>query len=361
LHTIVAVARTLIGTSAAYISRPERDGSEFLFTNLLNIRTSAFKRLRMGPGAGLGGLAREELRAVRTLNYAEDTRLRNAPIEETLGEGFHSAMCAPLLASGGGLIGLLYASNRTPTPFTESDTAVLDEFASFAALSLQQAEVQQQRISVMRRLEQERLAFELHDSLVRDLVEIGFTAEAGLAVASESHVRNQLEAIGRTAEVCLEKIRDEITRMANDGGLAESASVGEVLEELRCMHSHGRIERSFVVSGATRSTLPAAVANALVRIGQETIENAERHSDASRVEVALVIGSEVATIRISDNGRGMSGELLETSTSEHSPHLGLRRMRGIARRLNGSLSILRPEGGGLAVEAHIPLSPEVRV
>jgi len=290
------------------------------------------------------------------VNYAEDTRLRRAPVEETRGEGLVSAMCAPLVAADGGLIGLLYAANRKLTPFTEADAAVLDEFASFAALSLQQAELQQHRISVMRRLEQERLAFELHDSLVRDLMEIGFTAEAGLALAGDSQVRNQLEAIGRTAELCLEKVREEITRMANDGGLEERASAGEVIEGLRRMHNYNGIERTFVMSGNTRAALPAPVANALVAIGQEALENADRHSCASSVAVVLEIDGDVATISISDNGKGISGEALEVSMSEDSVHLGLRRMRSVTRQLNGTLLIMKPENGGFLVEAKIPFA-----
>lgn len=360
LQTIVAVARTLLGTASSYISMPgadgsDADGSDFVFTNFVNIRTSPFRRLRMGPGAGLGGLARETLRAVRSLNYAEDPRLRQAPVEETLGEGLHSAMCAPLVAADGSLLGLLYAANREITPFTESDASLLDEFAEFASLSLRQAEAEQHRMAVVRRLEQERLAFELHDSLVRDLMEIGFIAEAGLAVATDSPVRNQLEAIGRTAELCLEKVREEITRMANDGGLAESVSVGEVIEQLRYGHGLRDIERSFVVTGAVRSALPAAVASALVSIGQEAIANSERHSNASQVEVALEVSDDAATIRISDNGYGISSDVLEASMSQDSRHFGLRQMRSIARRMGGSFVIVRYDGG-LSIQARLPLS-----
>ena len=355
LQTIVAVARTLLGTASSYASIPGADGSDFVFTNFVNIRTSAFRRLRMGPGAGLGGLAREKLRAVRSLNYAEDPQLRQAPVEETLGEGLHSAMCAPLIAADGSLLGLLYAANRTLTPFTENDASLLDEFAEFASLSLRQTEADQHRIAVVRRLEQERLAFQLHDSLVRDLMEIGFTAEAGLAVVTDSPVRNQLEAIGRTAELCLEKVREEIMRMANDGGLAESASVGEIIEQLRSAHGSTDIERSFVVSGAVRSVLPAAVASALVTIAQEAIVNSERHSSASQVEVALEISDDAATIRISDNGGGISGDVLEASMSPDSRHFGLRQMRSMARRMGGSFVIVR-DGGGLSVQARLPLA-----
>jgi signal transduction histidine kinase len=354
LETILAITRSLLHTDVAYISMPGPDETTFRFTNLLNIRTGPFKRLEMGPGAGLGGLAREELRAVRSLNYAEDPRLRQAPVRETLGEGLNSAMCAPLIGTGNALIGLLYTANRSLTPFTESDVSLLDEFASFAALNLETAEAEQHRLSVMRRLEQERLAFELHDSLVRDLMEIGFTAEAGLAVAGDAKLRNHLQAIGQTAETCLERVREEITRMANRNQFGP-ASVGEVLEQLRATRSYRIIDRSFTASGNARRLLPSRVASALISVGEEAIANAERHSDASRVDVHIDVGNEVR-LKVVDNGGGLSPEVLESSTSEESSHLGLRHMRAVARRMNGSFHISTAEAGGCVVECAIPLS-----
>lgn len=358
LQTIISVARGLLGTAAAYVSMPDESGSEFLFTHLDNIHTSAFRRLRMGPGAGLGGLAREELHAVRSLNYAHDARLRSAPVAETLGEGIQSAMCAPLLTAGGDLLGLLYVANRRLTPYTEVDAAVLDEYAGFAATALEQREAEEHRLSVMRRLEQERLAFELHDSLVRDLMEIGFTAEAGLSTTHDSALRRQLEAIGRTAEQCLEKVRDEITRMASSREMSDRSSIGEIIEELRAMHSYEAIERSFIVGGSTRTTLPAAVASALVQIGQEAIENSERHSGASKIDIRLCVDATVATLRVSDDGTGIDDEWLERATADRSGHLGLRRMRMLARQHRGSLVLQPGETSGLTVEVRIPMDPD---
>jgi signal transduction histidine kinase len=293
------------------------------------------------------------MQTVRSLNYAEDARLRQAPVRETVGEGLSSAMCAPLLASDDTMLGLLYAASRSLTPFTESDVTLLNEFASFAALSLEAAEAEQHRLSVMRRLEQERLAFELHDSLVRDLMEIGFTAEAGLADAEETNLRDHLQAIGRTAETCLERVREEITRMA-DGNQFDPTSVGEILEHLRVTRSYRKIDRSFTVAGNARRLLPPRIAKALISVGEEAIANAERHSDASRVDVCVEVGDE-ARLRVSDNGSGVSPEVLESSTSEGSSHLGLRHMRAVARRFNGSLHISSGEAGGCVVECAIPL------
>src|SRR5262249_2059766 len=157
------------------------------------------------------------------------------------------------------------------------------------------------------------------------------------ADAGETNLRDHLQAIGRTAETCLERVREEITRMA-DGNQFDPTSVGEILEHLRATRSYRKIDRSFTVAGNPRRLLPPRIAKALISVGEEAIANAERHSDASRVDVCVEVGNE-ARLKVSDNGSGVSPEVLESSTSEGSSRLGLRHMRAVARRFNGSLHI----------------------
>jgi signal transduction histidine kinase len=356
LKVLVLAARQLLGTSAAYVSLPDDDGSVFRFSTFSNIRTGPFRRLAMGPGEGLGGLAREEMGPVRSPNYAHDPRLRAAPVSETVGEGIVSAMCAPLVAADGQTLGLLYVANRTLTPFTPTDAAVLGEFSSLASLYVQRSELERYRVEAMRRLEQERLAFDLHDSLVRDLMQIGFAAEAGSLGSDDPTLRGHFEVIGRTAETCLEKVRSEVTRMAvAEASADEQSPVGEVIEALRSTYSRGSLARSFTVSGSGRASLPRNVATGLIRIGQEALENGERHSHGSCIDVQLAVEPAGVVLRVADDGVGMPAGAAQAALTEETGHFGLRRMRTIAKRLGGVLVLAPSERGGLAVQARIPL------
>jgi signal transduction histidine kinase len=354
LQAIAITARELLGTSAAYISLPEPDGQRFAFTTFVNVHTSPFRRLRMGFGQGLGGLAREEQRPIRSLNYAHDERLRDAPVEETLNEGFLSAMATPLMI-GNEVIGLVYVANRHLTPFTETDTALLEEFAGYATLGIKHAQAERHRLDVMRRLEQERLAFEIHDSVVRALVEVGFRAETGLNIAEDPRLKQQFEAVGRAAEVCLEKIREQIAQLWSESETGERP-LGEVVAALKTAHSPRSIPRAFHVEDVVLERgLAHDVASALVHIGDEALRNADLHSDGSRVEVRLEAGDDEITLLIADDGRGMQAATLSNWVDEPRGHLGLRRMRAAATDVGGSLTIRPNEGGGLCVEARVPL------
>lgn len=355
LHSVVVAARELLGTSACYAALPTDDGRTFTFSTLLDVRTSEFRRLRMGPGQGLGGLARQELRAVRSMNYAGDFRLHDAPVHETLNEGFLSAMCVPLMADGR-LIGLLYAANRRLTPFTETDGTLLEEFAGYATLGLRQAQVEEHRDAVMRRLERERLASELHDSVVRHLMEIGFESEAGTDSSADPSVKRRFDTISYAAQSCLETIRDHIAGMTTERPDAGARPVEEVLQALKFVGGRKRLHRSFNIHGAAgvRRAVPPEVASALIRSGQEALQNADLHSGGTRVEVALILDGEQVRLRVSDDGDGMPPDSLPRLLDSPS-HLGIRHMRATAHDAGGNLVMDRGEGGGLRVEVTIPL------
>lgn len=355
LHSAVIAARELLDTSACYAALPADDGLTFTFSTLLDVRTSEFRRLRMGPGQGLGGLARGELRAVRSMNYAGDQRLRDAPVHETLNEGFLSAMCVPLMAEGR-LIGLLYAANRHLTPFTETDGALLEEFAGYATLGLKHAQVEEHRDVVMRRIERERLASELHDSVVRHLMEIGFESEAGTDASMDPAVKHRFDAIGHAAQSCLETIREHIAEMTTERSDVGARPVEEVLQALRFVGGRKRLRRSFNVQGSagTRRDLPPDVASAIIRSGQEALQNADLHSGGTRVDVAVIFDEKRVRLRVSDNGSGIPPDSLPRLLDSPG-HLGIRHMRAAAQGAGGNLAMDRSEGGGLCVEVTVPL------
>ncbi len=76
---------------------------------------------------------------------------------------------------------------------------------------------------------------------------------------------------------------------------------------------------------------------ALYRIAQEALTNIERHSGATQVSIDLRGHKSGATLRISDNGRGI--EPTDTPSAPASG-LGLRNMQERIEQLDGTLRIL---------------------
>lgn len=354
LDAIVVAARGLFGSSVAYVALPERDQEHFAFTSLVGVRTSAFRRLRMRVDQGLGGLARTERQTIRTVDYGADRRLRSAPVEVTRGEGIVSAMSAPLVIDGA-VAGSLYVGNRALTAFSDTDAELLEEFAATATVGLSHQQAEEHRLSVMRQREQERLAFAIHDTVVRSLMQIGFHAEEGLLATEEIGSRQRLAQIGQAAEYCLENLRENLAVLAGDRVREQDTSVGEIFETLRVVHRRSNVSRTFAVHDADHSTeLPERVAKTLTRIAQEALMNAELHSACTEEHVSVHFGDDHVELRVSDNGAGMDPASVEAVLEDGSVHLGVRGMRTAAGKLGGTVVLEpRPEGG-LTVRASVP-------
>jgi len=105
------------------------------------------------------------------------------------------------------------------------------------------------------------------------------------------------------------------------------------------------------VSSAT-SAVAAATATTVFRMLQETLTNVARHAAATRVEIALDLGHDAVTLRVSDNGRGITDAELTDRGS-----LGLIGLRERAIACGGELVIERRPGEGTVVSARLPARP----
>lgn len=355
-RAIVAVARDLLGVSACYVSVPSDDGETFMFAAHRNVRTPTFRSLRLAAGEGLGGVARREQGTVVASNYLDDERLRGAPIEETMAEGFRSALCTPLVVDGE-VSALLYAANRELTAFTETDVTILEEFAQSAQLALEQAHVDRRRLIVTRTRDREKVASVLHDTVLRALTEIGLTAEAALADPGDPSA--ELQRIRAVAAEAVDAVRtslDEVT--AGTAGQARERSLGEVLDELAFSGGTGRLRRSVRLHELSRELrLDHRLVASLLEIGREALENADRHSGGTHVELTARGDGDELCLSIVDDGSAIDADTVESALADGVLHMGLVRMRAAARAAGGALTVGAEHGRGARVDVRLPLAP----
>lgn len=355
LVSIASIARSLMGTATAYIAMPE-DGSTdaFPFSALVGIRTSAFRRLRMGREQGLGGFARREGATVHTTHYAGDHRLQRAPVKETLDEGIVSAICSPLIVDGQ-IAGSLYLGERQARAFSETDTDLLSALSEHVGLCLNRQNIEEHRRSALRSHERDRLASAMHDSVVRNLVEIGYHAEAGMLRSPDQSLCSLLEAISTAASTALNQVRSEI--FSPVGADREHCATGEMVETLRLVPRRPEVSRKFRLEGIDRDTvLPQKDFEVLLSVGEEALVNAERHSGCRTQEVTLKRTDTELLLTVRDDGTGLDEGVTEAALSKRSGHLGLRSMRATAMAQGGQTAIQPDPGGrGTVVTVRLPL------
>jgi signal transduction histidine kinase len=97
--------------------------------------------------------------------------------------------------------------------------------------------------------------------------------------------------------------------------------------------------------------LPAAAEHAILRVAQEALGNAVKHSGARLVRLRLCSSEGGVTLEVSDDGAGF-----EPGAAGTGAGLGLRAMRDRLDEIGGSLSVASAPGAGTVVRAVLPRS-----
>jgi signal transduction histidine kinase len=87
------------------------------------------------------------------------------------------------------------------------------------------------------------------------------------------------------------------------------------------------------------------------RIAQEALTNILKHAEAKSADLVIGIESDVFVLRVSDDGKGIPPNRLQTITSH-----GLASMRHRINALGGSWEVRSPGSGGTIMTAQIPLT-----
>lgn len=211
-----------------------------------------------------------------------------------------------------------------------------------------------QRVFDTQEEERGRVARELHDGISQILVGVRYIlddAKRKLSKQQNLRAENSLDrGIGHLATAIT-----EVRRISRDlrPGVLDDLGLGPALKTLTAEFSQRTGIKTRFDTVVFRNRLDQDAKIALYRIAQEALTNIERHSGATEVVIDLRGHRKGATMRISDNGCGLSGRAPRSGGG-----LGLRNMQERIEQLDGSLRILssRGEQSGTVIEASLPLS-----
>ena len=201
--------------------------------------------------------------------------------------------------------------------------------------------------------EQERIGQDLHDGICQILAALSCSA-ASLKCDLDEH---GLLAEAKVADELAGSLRDVIVQTRNLArGLVpvqmDEAGLASALEELAATSSRLLGIRCQYESAGTPMIRDNAAAMHLYRIAQEAINNATKHGKATKVIVSLVEQGRSTSLRIADNGAGIS------NTASDGSGMGLGLMQYRARLAGGELNIEEPVEGGTVVSCEIPCQEE---
>jgi PAS domain S-box-containing protein len=153
LQLVVDKIRALFRTDTAFIAlRDEARGLVFMYS-LSGICTSAFKKIEIPFGQGMGGKVAKDRRGFIVEDYFADKEIKHTPSIDALvaGEGIISGMASPI-QMGSRNLGVLYVFNRKRTYFTEQDLDTLSLIGNLAAIEIAKDQAEKARQSSSDRL-----------------------------------------------------------------------------------------------------------------------------------------------------------------------------------------------------------------
>jgi signal transduction histidine kinase len=342
LQRIVHTARELVDARYAALGVPDGEGNfaRFITSGMTEEEVDA-----MGPlprTHGLLGATLESEQSYRTPDIKRDPRFRGwwpAAHPEMA-----SFLGVPIVARGE-VIGAFYLTDKQGVEeFSGGDQELIEMLAPHAAVAMENARLYERSRELSIVEERNRLARELHDSLVQKLFGVVLAAQsAGTLLERDSaSAREQVEHLQELAQEAVVELRSLVfqLRPAEIGTEGLAAALRKHVELL------GRAHRAAIgleLHGTPR--LRPGVDEEVFRIAQESLQNALRHARAEHIELRLDEDAGGLRLTVSDDGIGFEPE----GPGLRSRRLGLTSMEERARALGARLRIDSAPGRGTTI------------
>jgi signal transduction histidine kinase len=199
--------------------------------------------------------------------------------------------------------------------------------------------------------ERERIARELHDTLLQSL--FGLTLRfhtAANRLAADDPAREALDEALKQSDRVMQEGRERVLNLR--GRRSDSIDLANALAEtgtqLRAIHP---ANFHVAVEGRPRP-LDEIVQEEILLIGREALANAFSHSGAQDIVAEISYQPGALHVRVRDDGRGIHEGVLKAGY--RSGHWGLPGMRERANKMRGELRVRSSSEGGTLIDLHVP-------
>lgn len=261
---------------------------------------------------------------------------------------------------------LLLGARLADELFDAEDHRILGTLAQQAALAaenvrlveelrhrLAESEEAHQRLLCGREEERKRLARELHDRVVQDLIRLCHQLGTCQGLWKGSPVNERLEA---TRGEML-RLLDELRRICNDlrpptlDVFGLDSAIRSHVEAFSTQWS-GTIDLDLAKHD---KDLPEDVAISLFRVCQEALANVARHAEATRVQIRLSLSLDEVELSIQDDGQGFVVPS-RLGLFAKDGRFGLLGMEEQIELVGGRLQVISQSGEGTEIKTQVPLA-----
>ncbi len=339
LRRLVAEARRATGAKYAALGvlGPHGVLTDFLYEGMSPEDVDRIKAPPLGRGV-LGTVVREGKTIVLD-DIADHEDSYGFPD----GHPVMSSFLGVPVRAGQTTFGNLYLTDKSGG-FEDSDVAIIEALALIAGSAVNTARLRD-RLAAMEIVEdRDRIARDLHDSIIQDLFAIGLSLQ-GLSERTNDEPTSTLldDAVDRLDET-VDTLRRYIYELKTSDDLRRSFS--DQMSDLV-----DRLGGPYPASVAVRLD-PAAdrmeprTAEETLKLATEALSNALRHSGASQISITSAAEDGFVVLAVRDDGHGFDVDAVTVG-------MGLLNMAERARRLGGDVTI-SSDSKGTEVVMRVP-------
>jgi signal transduction histidine kinase len=195
--------------------------------------------------------------------------------------------------------------------------------------------------------DRDRLARDLHDTVIQRLFGVGLTLQSMAGRAPRDMSVGLGEAVAEIDRV-IDRIRATIYQLGmgdEDRGFRD-----HVVSLVRELSSVVGFDVEITFDGPVDTAVSTQVAEHLMAAIRESLTNVGRHAHATEASVTITVESGRCRLMVLDNGDGFDESKLREGG------LGLTNLRARAEKLDGTFVIENASGGGTSLTWQVPLT-----
>ena len=339
LRAIVETASELVGARYGALGVVASDGqtlSRFVTYGVDDATRSAIGHAPHGHGV-LGETIRTAT-SVRVDDLTHHEGSSGFPPHHPVMERF---LGVPITTGDGRVYGNLYLTDRRDgQPFDDDDEALVEAFGRAAGLVIDQARVRRNLRELTLSEERERLARDLHDTVIQRLFGVGLSLQLAVSRDLDDDTRTRVEAALHELDATIHEIRTTIFEIDQDD--FDGASLEERLTTLSGeVAARLGIKVELEIAPGLDHQVGKHVGSHVVQALREMLSNVARHAAANEARVRVSVDEDRVTLSVRDDGVGFAGP--------PGVGRGLRNLTSRARELGGECVIDSAPGRGTLV------------
>jgi signal transduction histidine kinase len=216
-----------------------------------------------------------------------------------------------------------------------------------AGIAIQNARLHQRVQEVAVYEERDRLARDLHDTVIQRLFAIGLSLQSMAGNVSAPGVADRLKNTIVDVDDTIRQVRTSIFELGSDG--LDRNVRARVISLARELGQVIGFDVRVTFMGPVDTLVDDQILEHLLATIREALTNIGRHAHATRADLDLSVDGERCRLRIIDNGGGIR------PGPPDSGGLGLVNLRRRAEKLHGEFTVKSPRSGGTELIWQVPI------